>query len=46
MISIAYNLVALPLAIFGLVAPLVAALSMSFSSMLVVGNSFFHYNKK
>ncbi len=45
-ISILYNIIALPLAIFGLVAPLVAALSMSFSSMLVVGNSFLHYHKK
>ena len=45
-ISIVYNLVALPLAIFGLVAPLVAALSMSFSSMLVVGNSYLYYHKK
>jgi Cu+-exporting ATPase len=38
-ISLIYNLVALPLAIWGWVIPLVAALSMSLSSLLVVMNS-------
>ncbi len=38
-ISLLYNLITLPLAIFGYVIPLVAALSMSLSSLLVVGNS-------
>lgn len=38
-ISLIYNLLTLPLAIFGYVIPLIAALSMSLSSLLVVGNS-------
>jgi len=38
-ISLVYNLLTLPLAIFGYVIPLIAALSMSLSSLLVVGNS-------
>ncbi|MEA1982870.1 MAG: heavy metal translocating P-type ATPase [Campylobacterota bacterium] len=39
MISLVYNGITIPLAMAGLVIPLVAALSMSFSSLLVVGNS-------
>jgi len=39
LISLFYNLVTIPLAIAGYVMPLVAALSMSLSSLLVVGNS-------
>ncbi len=39
MISLVYNLLTIPLAIAGYVMPLVAALSMSLSSLLVVGNS-------
>lgn len=39
LISLIYNLITLPLAIFGYVIPLIAALSMSLSSLLVVGNS-------
>lgn len=38
-ISLLYNAITIPLAMAGLVIPLVAALSMSFSSLLVVGNS-------
>jgi len=39
-ISLLYNLITVPLAIFGYVVPLFAALSMSLSSLLVVANSF------
>jgi Cu2+-exporting ATPase len=38
-LSILYNLLAIPLAIAGLVIPLVAAVSMAASSLLVVANS-------
>ena len=37
--SIVYNVIAVPLAVMGFVYPLVAALSMSLSSLIVVGNS-------
>lgn len=37
--SLLYNLIAVPLAVAGFVNPLVAALSMSLSSLVVVGNS-------
>jgi Cu+-exporting ATPase len=38
-LSLLYNSIAIPLAIAGYVNPLVAALSMSLSSLIVVGNS-------
>ena len=37
--SLLYNIIAVPLAVLGFVTPLVAALSMSLSSLIVVGNS-------
>ena len=39
MISLIYNIVTIPIAMAGFIIPLVAALSMSLSSLLVVGNS-------
>jgi len=39
-ISLVYNLITIPFAMFGYVIPLVAALSMSLSSLIVVLNSF------
>ena len=37
--SLLYNLIAVPLAVSGYINPLIAALSMSLSSLIVVGNS-------
>jgi Cu+-exporting ATPase len=38
-LSLIYNILTIPIAIAGFVIPLVAALSMSLSSLIVVGNS-------
>jgi len=38
-ISLVYNTITIPMAMMGFVIPLIAAISMSFSSLLVVGNS-------
>ena len=46
MISLLYNIVTIPIAMMGYIIPLVAALSMSLSSLLVVGNSLRINNKK
>ena len=38
-LAIVYNLIAMPLAFAGMVSPLIAAIAMSTSSLLVIGNS-------
>jgi Cu2+-exporting ATPase len=39
-LSLVYNSLMVPLAVFGLVTPWLAAAAMSGSSLLVIGNSF------
>lgn len=38
--AVLYNIIAIPLAVFGFVTPLIAAVAMSGSSLLVIANSF------
>ncbi len=40
MLAVGYNIIAIPLALAGMVTPMVAAVAMSGSSLIVVGNSF------
>jgi len=44
--AFAYNIIAIPIAAMGLLSPMVAALSMAFSDVIVIGNSLLLKSKK
>jgi len=44
--AFAYNIIAIPMAAFGIVSPMAGALSMAFSDVIVIGNSIRLKNKK
>lgn len=44
--AFAYNVLAIPLAVFGFVSPMVGAIAMSLSDVTVIGNSLRIYNNK
>ncbi|MCH2038397.1 MAG: cadmium-translocating P-type ATPase [Rickettsiales bacterium] len=46
MLAFVYNIIAIPLAVMGHVTPLIAAIAMSGSSLIVIGNSFRLHRQK